>query len=101
MGGNKGKIFERIARYGNGWFVPNGDPEEIKSLLQQLQAVCDAENRDPAEIEITVMWPGRGGKESLEALSEAGVHRVVVPLPALGANPLEGIEQLAGEVIAS
>ncbi len=98
MGGNKGKIFERIARYGNGWFVPGTDVEEIKGLLVKMREVCAQEGRDPAEIEITAMWPGRGGQGALNALAEIGVHRAVVPLPALGPDPVEGIEKLAGEV---
>ena len=99
MGGDKGKILQRIARYGNGWFVPNGDPVEIKRMLGELHDVCAAEGRDTGEIEITVMWPGRGGADALDALAQAGVHRAVVPLPALGANPAEGMEKLASEVI--
>lgn len=99
MGGNKGKIFERIARYGNGWFVPGSDPSEITSMLQQLRAVCEQEQRDPAEIEITVMWPGHGGKDAVGQLADIGVHRVVVPLQALGPDPAEGMEKLAQEVI--
>ena len=99
MGGNKGKIFERIARYGNGWFVPGTDGEEIKGMLAQMRTVCEQEQRDPDEIEITVMWPGNGGQAALDALAEIGVHRAVVPLPALGPNPMEGMQQLAAEVL--
>lgn len=99
MGGNKGKIFERIARYGNGWFVPGSDPAEITSMLEQLRTVCEQEQRDPAEIEITVMWPGHGGKDAVGQLADIGVHRVVVPLQALGPDPAEGMEKLAQEVI--
>ena len=100
MGGNKGKIYERIARYGNGWYVPGSDVAEIKGQLEAMRAACEREGRDPAEIEITVMWPGQGGADALGALEDLGVHRAVVPLPALGANPAEGMERLAGEVIA-
>ena len=99
MGGNKGKIFERIARYGNGWFVPGSDPAEITSMLEQLRTVCEQEQRDPEEIEITVMWPGHGGKDAVGQLADIGVHRVVVPLQALGPDPAEGMEKLAQEVI--
>ncbi len=100
MGGNKGKIFERIARYGNGWFVPGTDIEEIKSMLGDMRAACEAEQRDPAEIEITIMWPGQGGQEALQTYADIGVHRCVVPLPALGANPMEGMERLAAEALS-
>jgi len=101
MGGNKGKIFERIARYGNGWFVPGTDVNEIKAMLDQMRKVCAQEQRDPSEIEITVMWPGVGGQAALDALAEIGVHRAVVPLPALGPDPVEGMESLAADVLAT
>ena len=99
MGGNKGKILERIARFGNGWFVPGSDPAELVNQLSQLQAECARWGRDFQEIEITCMWPGAGGIEALEALAKAGVHRAVVPLMALGADPMEGIQRLGKEVI--
>lgn len=99
MGGNKGKILERIARFGNGWFVPGSDPAELVNQLSQLQAECARWGRDFQEIEITCMWPGAGGIEALETLAKAGVHRAVVPLMALGANPMEGIQRLGKEII--
>jgi len=99
MGGNKGKILERIARFGNGWFVPGSDPATLVNQLSELKAECNRWGRDFQEIEITCMWPGAGGIEALEALAKAGVHRAVVPLMALGANPMEGIQRLGKEVI--
>jgi len=100
IGGNKGKIYERIARHGNGWFVPGSDPAELAGQLAELQAACARVGRDVSEIEITCMWPGTGGVAALQALSAAGVHRAVVPLMALGADPAAGIERLGREVIA-
>ncbi len=98
IGGAKGRIYERIARHGDGWFAPTGDPAELTTALGELRRACDAEDRDMADIEITCMWPGRGGQESVAALEQVGVHRLVVPLPALG-QPLEGMQKLSEEVI--
>jgi len=100
IGGNKGKIYARIARHGDGWFVPGSDPAELAGQLAELQAACARVGRDVSEIEITCMWPGTGGVAALQALSAAGVHRAVVPLMALGADPAAGIERLGREVIA-
>lgn len=98
MGGIKGKIFERTAKYGNGWFAPEGDPEKLKVHLKSLRAACDEADRDMSEIEITCMWPGIGGKEFIEQLTEAGVHRVTVPL--IGApDPVEAMQKISEEVI--
>ena len=99
IGGATGKIYQRIARHGDGWFAPIGDPKELSAALADLKAACDAEDRDMSEIEITCMWPGKGGKDFLGALEDAGVHRVVTPLFAFGANPVEGIQKLSEEVI--
>jgi len=101
IGGNKGKIYERIARHGDGWFVPGADPNTLRGQLAELKATCERLGRDFAEIEITCMWPGMGGVDALQALAAAGVHRAVVPLMALGGDPLSGIERIGREVIAA
>lgn len=99
IGGATGKIYQRIARHGDGWFAPMGDPKELAAALENLKAACDAENRDMSAIEITCMWPGMGGKDFIGALEEVGVSRVVTPLFAFGENPVEGIQKIAEEVI--
>jgi probable F420-dependent oxidoreductase len=99
MGGNKGKIYERIARHGNGWFAPTTDPAELRDALGQIESACSDVGRDASEIEITCMWPGQGGKDAVAELTDAGVHRLVVPLQALGSDPAAGVQKLAEEVI--
>ena len=99
MGGVKGKIFERTAKLGNGWFAPTGDPAELKGHMENLKKECDAIGRDMTEIEITCMWPGVGGKEFLQQLTDVGVGRVVVPMMGAG-DPMERLTKIAEEVIA-
>ena len=94
MGGVKGKIFERTAKLGNGWYAPSGDPKELKDHLDSLRRECDKIDRDVREIEITCMWPGQGGREFLEELSSVGVGRVVVPAMGPG-DPKELLQQIA------
>ena len=94
MGGVKGKIFERTAKLGNGWFAPTGDPVELKGHLEALQKECDQIGRNMDEIEITCMWPGHGGQEFLEELASVGVGRVVVPLMG-AADPTEHLQSIA------
>jgi len=100
MGGIKGKIHERIAKLGNGWFAPTADPSDLKGHFDKIRAQCDDIGRDFAEIEITCMWSGLGGKDAVRVLEDVGVHRLVVPIMALGADPVAGISKLAEEVIA-
>ena len=98
MGGVKGKIFERTAQLGNGWFAPSGDPTELKGHIQSLKKECDAIGRDLSEIEITCMWPGIGGKEFLGELEAVGVSRVVMTMMGEG-DPVERLHKVAEEVI--
>lgn len=101
IGGNKGKAFDRVAKYGQGWFAPTTDATELNADMERLRAACDAHGRDAAEVEITCMWTGQGGAEAVSAFTDAGAHRLLVPLQALGANPVEGMQTLAAEVIAA
>ena len=100
IGGSKGKIIQRIARLGQGWFAPPVAPDEFARNLAELKTECDRIGRDYSEIEITTMWDTRGGLESVQALEAAGVHRVVVLVFALGANPGEQIQKIGEDIIA-
>ncbi len=102
IGGSKGKAFQRIAKYGQGWFAPTPSPDALAPQLEELGKACEAEGRDVASVEITTMWaPAMGGMDSLAKFRDMGVERVVVPLQALGEpNPIQGIEKLGNEVVA-
>ena len=99
MGGVKGKIFQRTAQLGNGWFAPTGDPAELREHMSSLKKECDAIGRDLSEIEITCMWPGIGGRDFLAELEAVGVTRVVMPMMGDG-DPVERMHKVAEEVIA-
>ena len=78
MGGNAGKIFQRIAKYGDGWFIPPCSPDKLRELLADLRVACGAEGRDYTEIELTTLWSPSEGAESLKVLADLGVARVVI-----------------------
>ena len=100
IGGSKGKIYQRIARHGNGWYVPGTNVNEIAGVLAPLKDACAEVGRDPAEIEITCMWTGQGGPDAVRAFEEIGAHRLVVPLFALGGEPASVLPRFGEEVIA-
>lgn len=100
IGGSKGKAFERVARFGQGWFAPTTDPAELAQGMQALKAACEAVGRDAAEVEISCMWTGQGGADAVAGLAEAGAHRLLLPMQVFGENPTEGLQKLAAEVIA-
>lgn len=100
MGGTKGKIYERVARHGDGWFLPVDSPEKLAPVLEPLGAACEAVGRDPATVEISCMWNMQGGLDAIKAFEEAGASRIIVPIFALGKDPVAGITQLAEDIIS-
>ena len=50
---------------------------------------------DAAELKQKLKELRQGGEEAVAAFEELGVSRLVVPLPALGPNPQEGMQKLA------
>lgn len=102
IGGTKGKVFERVAKYGEGWFSPTMAPDDIKPGLDQLKAACAAEGRDITEIEVSSMWLfNDDAYDNLKRFEDLGVSRLICPLFGLGtANPIEGIDRLGSELIS-
>lgn len=103
IGGSKGKAFERIARFGDGWYAPTGNVKQLAALLPSLDAACAAVGRDRATVEITAMWiPPLEGADAVARYEELGVSRLVVPLPALAAQggPIAGLRRFGDEVLA-
>lgn len=100
IGGAKGKIFERIARHGDGWFAPTTNAASLAPMLEKLKATCDELGRDYDSIEITSMWDNTGGMQAIEAFADIGVSRLLVPLFAMREGPVEGMGKLAEEIIA-
>jgi probable F420-dependent oxidoreductase len=100
IGGSKGKAFERIAKLGDGWFAPTNDAASLAPMLEPLKAACDDAGRDYDSVEITSMWDNQGGMEAIEAFADIGESRVLVPLFALGRDPVAGISKLAEDIVA-
>ncbi len=96
MGGDKGKIFQRIAKYGDGWFAIAG-ADELPPMLDKLRDACEAIGRDPATVEITAMWPGQGGSEAIKAYADIGVARLIIPVAGMGQDRGETMKRLVEE----
>ena len=97
IGGDKGKAFERIAKYGNGWYTPRPSLEEVVRGRDEIAAACNAVGRDPAEIEITAMWHMATGLDNVRRYRDAGIHRMLVPV----IGKPDAIIEAVGEAIAA
>lgn len=103
MGGGTSRIYERVAKYGDGWFIPptgdwsvnNEAGSGLTVALERLAEACRAEGRDPSEIELTTFWNPAAGPDSLKRLEDHGIDRVVTVLAMLGKDPMEGIARMA------
>jgi alkanesulfonate monooxygenase SsuD/methylene tetrahydromethanopterin reductase-like flavin-dependent oxidoreductase (luciferase family) len=99
IGGVKGKIYERVALHGDGWFLQVDTAAALTDKLAPLGAACAAVGRDPASVEISCMWNMEGGLDAIKAFEDAGASRIIIPLLALGKDPVAGIKQLADNII--
>lgn len=101
IGGSKGKAFERIAKYGQGWYAPTLSVAQLEPLLVQLGDACAREGRDIASVEISCMWvPGVEGPDVAKQYEDMGVDRLIIPLQALGGgSPVDNLDRLAEEVL--
>jgi len=100
MGGTRGRIYERVAQHGDGWFLPVDTAEALAEKLKPLGAACEAVGRDPASVEISCMWNMQGGLDAIKAFESAGASRIIVPLFALGKDPVAGLSELAETIIS-
>jgi probable F420-dependent oxidoreductase len=99
MGGDSGKIYQRIARFGDGWFIPAATPDRLPGQLSELQEACKAEGRDAGDIELTTIWNPKQGADSLQALEGLGIARVLVMTASLQGGPLDGLKAFADDFI--
>jgi probable F420-dependent oxidoreductase len=102
IGGSKGKAFERIAKFGDGWYAPTASIAQLEPMLPPMRAACSAVGRDPGSVEISCMWiPAAEGVDQVERYRDLGVGRLIVPVPALGGpTPLEALDRFANDVLA-
>ena len=83
IGGSKGKAFERVAKYAQGWYAPRDGEEDLAMMIRRMRDTCEAHDRDPAEIEISTMWMPEPGHGAMDHYVELGVDRLIVPIYAL------------------
>ncbi|HTO08455.1 MAG TPA: LLM class F420-dependent oxidoreductase [Myxococcota bacterium] len=98
IGGSKGKAFERVAKHGDGWYAPTASVAQLEPMLKELAAACARAGRDPKTVEVSCMWiPAAEGVDAVKRYRDLGVSRLIVPLMALGAPPLDAIERFAND----
>lgn len=104
VGGASRGAIARVARWGDGWAMPNLDvgPDartEYQELLDQLAAACAAEDRDPSTVRLVAGAPLSAPLEHFELLAELGIDDV--DLMPVEINDLDGdaAARFAAEVV--
>ena|SRR5208282_279203 len=99
VGGHSPAAAKRAGRYGDGFFPAIGEIDKLKELFAIVNSEAQKAGRDPKHIELSCM--GRAKVDSLKALQDIGIQRVVVPPPAYDPEGItRGLEKIANEVIA-
>jgi probable F420-dependent oxidoreductase len=99
VGGHSPAAAKRAGRYGDGFFPAIGEPDKLKELFAIMAAEAKKAGRDPKQIELSCM--GRAKVDSLKALKDIGIERVVIPPPAYDPEGItRGLEKIANEVLS-
>jgi probable F420-dependent oxidoreductase len=85
VGGDGPTTFDRVVQYGDGW-IPIDRPGAVRfaDRLAELRRRCEEAGRPP--VEVSVFYPGHADEAQLEEHRRLGVDRVVLPVPAEGAD---------------
>jgi len=99
IGGHSPAAAKRAGRYGDGFFPAIAEPDKLKELFAMMSAEAKKAGRDPKQIELSCT--GRAKVDSLKALQDLGIERVVVPPPAYDPEGItRGLEKIANEVLS-
>jgi len=81
VGGGTDLAIRRAAKYAQGYFPGTGDTEELKGLMQRLDAALEANDREAGSVEINAMFAMQMGDPvgGAAQLAEMGVDRVMLP----------------------
>jgi probable F420-dependent oxidoreductase len=100
VGGNSTAAARRAGRFGDGFFPPLMDREQLKQLFALVKSEARTAGRDPSSLEFSCLIGSRR-PDDLKTLEDLGVSRVVMMPP--GTNPeviTRSLEEFQQDVIA-
>jgi len=99
IGGHSPAAARRAGRFGDGFFPALNEPAKLRELFAIVESEARNANRDSKAIEYSTM--GRAKLDSIKALQDVGISRVVCAPPAYDPDGItRGLEKIANEVIA-
>ncbi|MFB9903162.1 LLM class F420-dependent oxidoreductase [Allokutzneria oryzae] len=99
-GSGERKTLRLVARYGDACNLFSPEPAVVAHKIDVLNRHCEAENRDPAEIEKTIIYSGDPlAADFLPLMAEyAALGISKVWLSASGSDPVGWVERVTAEV---
>ena len=89
VGGAGRRAIRRAVRYGDGWIpLAASGPDDPVALLPELHGALEEAGRDPARFEVTIYFCPPS-EEMVARCREAGVDRVLFPVPSADAAAVE------------
>jgi probable F420-dependent oxidoreductase len=99
IGGHSPAAAARAGRLGNGFFPALGEIPKLQELFNTMREAARKAGRDPNQIELSCM--ARAAADSVKAVEDIGISRVVVAPPAFDKEGLSrGLEKIGNDVIA-
>jgi probable F420-dependent oxidoreductase len=101
VGGHTDIAARRAGRLGDGFFPGKGSPEDLARSFDLVRDTAKEHGRDPEAIEFTAggMTIGGGAVDTVKALADVGVDRVMVPAFAFWGDTADSLATYGDEVI--
>jgi probable F420-dependent oxidoreductase len=99
IGGHSPAAAKRAGRLGDGFFPALGEIPKLQELFTIMREAAEKAGRNPNQIELSCIT--RAAADSVKAVEDIGIGRVVVAPPAFDKDGLSrGLEKIGNEVIA-
>ena len=99
LGGNARNVFQRVARWGDGWMPTAASPDQIAAGRAAIDELAEASGRDPGSIDITVFGQP-ADRDMIGRFENAGANRVIVRLgDTTSIQALTEMERIAEAVL--
>ncbi len=80
VGGDTPAAMRRAAKFADGYFPGETNPERLGQLISTLGQACEDIDRDPSSVEINAIFSAFGDPEAgIASMRELGVDRAMVP----------------------
>ena len=104
VGGSGDQTIRRVARWADGWALPNVDPgpdaeATLAGLLERLHRACEVEGRDPADVRLVAGAPLSAEPAFFELLAKLGVDDVDLLLSDRNELDLSSAERFMNDMV--